>query len=861
MTARIVTTGVLAVSCGACSCFGEDAAGAGKARSASNRGVLMFHGGRPWTATETASALKKAGVTNLTVIDSTGLDGLGGASIKRFLTDQVEPTPDDKITPAFAQLDRYTTVVIGAIPRQLQEALLTPDRMAQLREFVEHGGALVVGSEVSASLEPLLPVTFTGQAERQHKGKCIASSPVFAGLPEQWPRFTGTREPAAKPGSDVLACNMNDDDGARSPFVAATRLGKGKVVYVNTSWARQSGYRQFRSWVYWGDVLGRILIYANGDEADTAKVSAAGRRFDPPPANPINQCRVSLETPEFSETTDAFDDATIRDVGRQINIQFANHTKLLFDKESLAANISFAGLDQPAALGLRPPQIISAMEAEYRNFDQSTAEAVLTKETELSVTDLQLKFGKANPLPGGGISLVLKSAQMPDFSMAWEFSPKDLQIAGRNYSGIGQNVSIQGLHGKTVGFKFRSHVLLGKQVTGHEAWCMSCYTPPRGFKQVSFTQETAGEARGGAGFGSGQPFNWLVGPAGVYCDFLDLPGVNEAKFSHRPDEPFVTLDNKRIVGRVAGRAASGWTWLLYSNGRPATPGAWLGMYQYLRQRYCSNARIAPTRPLPTATHVNTCTEAEIEASMDTAKALGFVRYKLPLCPSSVESLVSAKVKRWYRKILARGLEPTVWSAGGYTQGMDNPVAAAHPEWLVYDLDGEVMQYGGGHPVFDFNSPGYMAHYTALMEEAIAAGMKNIYLDMGGAQTGVVNQRGDAAKPNLVGAIEAYRFFRARGVGVSIEGMTPLAMDEFWFRKDKYINHTGKEFAFVGMGCSANAGDHLAMDYFRLGMYGAFFDTPVSAYAFGLESVPDELELIAQIGKLNVMFRTALSLPI
>jgi hypothetical protein len=167
-----------------------------------------------------------------------------------------------------------------------------------------------------------------------------------------------------------------------------------------------------------------------------------------------------------------------------------------------------------------------------------------------------------------------------------------------------------------------------------------------------------------------------------------------------------------------------------------------------------------------------------------------------------------------------------------------------------------MQYFQSHPVFDLNNRDYMRHYIGVLGRAIDAGVRHFYLDMGGAQTAVVSRRGARAHTGLVGALKLYRFLNERGVTAAIEGMSPLVIDEFWFRQDRYADHTGREFAFVGMSCVANTPDHLALDYFRLGMHDAFFDVVVSSYAMGMETVPGELELVAEIGRLNRIFLQA-----
>ena len=371
--------------------------------------------------------------------------------------------------------------------------------------------------------------------------------------------------------------------------------------------------------------------------------------------------------------------------------------------------------------------------------------------------------------------------------------------------------------------------------------------------------ETASTTSRWQHFGTGQPFNWVVGPAGVFCQFVDKPTVNTAVILHAANSDALTVRNSILLGRLPAPASTPFLWHLAAAGRPETENGWLGMYQYLRRRYCERTGIALAQPLPTSQHTNTCTSTEVDTCIAAAVRLGFVRHMLPLCPSPFEALTAAKVEDLYRRIEAAGLRPKPWSPGAYTQGMDNEIAQDHPDWLVYDRNGDVLQYFDSHPVFDFNNPEYRAHCFAIIDEAVNLGMKDIYLDMGGAQAAVVNYRAPRPVPGLVGAMEVYRYLRDRGVSAGIEGQNPLVLDNFWYRQNLYVSHSGNEFAFVGMTLLTNAPDHLSLDYFRLGMHGAFFTATIAGYACGMERIPGENDLTEEMGILNGMFNKAIAL--
>jgi len=112
---------------------------------------------------------------------------------------------------------------------------------------------------------------------------------------------------------------------------------------------------------------------------------------------------------------------------------------------------------------------------------------------------------------------------------------------------------------------------------------------------------------------------------------------------------------------------------------------------------------------------------------------------------------------------------------------------------------------------------------------------------------------------MAGAVEIYRALSDRDVSFGVEGQCPLALDNFWYRKRLYVDHSSMEWVFTGMGCYTNAPDHMAMDYFRLGMHYAFFVNTISGYACGMETVPGEADRTEEAGRCNRLFNRALAL--
>ena len=818
--------------------------------------VLLFHGSRPWTGKATARLLGKAGL-DVTLVDSSGLAGLGGASIKQFLTDEAEPEPRDDITPAFERLDDYAVVIVSAMLPADQAQFFTAERIQKLQSYLERGGGLITAENVPAAMAPLLPVAFQPGRKKGLAVLCRVRDSVFAGLPETWPRFGTGRRVTLKPGAKLLVEETAEDGAAAFPHIASIDVGQGRSVYWNADWRRRPHFKQLSDWVYFGDVLSRLVV-----SAARRPVAGEGLLAQPPavpPAPTMAHAETVVRVPHTAEVSE-FAPAQVAGAAGTVVVSFANGVRLAFVRKPVAYDAFFPGGEAAVLHGVRPPALLQSQESAHTTWDGDASEAVETGDVAETVSEGAFRIVEWEALRSGGIRFQLASDdRVVVATMAWEFMPKRVVIGERTYEGFGERVAIErgaAPLGMLLGVTSTVYARIGATLDGHTAWRMACYAAPRGFLQLPFELDKAATTRRWQPFGTGQPFSWLVAPGAVYTEFIDRPQVADLELRHGAGNSFIEVSSRLLVGRQHAPLEMPFVWRLCSRGKLPDANAWLGMYQFLRKRYCRQAGWGRPQIMPTSTHTNTCTADEVVATLKAAKQLGFRWHKLPLCPSSIESLESPKVIEMYAKIVEHGLEPKPWSACAYTQGMDNPVASSHPEWLVRERSGKPMQYFDSHPVFDLNNPDYFKHYTGVLSRAIDAGMRHIYLDMGGAQTAAVNHHGSTSEPGLSGAMQLYEFLNEKGVSAGIEGMSPLVIDEFWFRKDRYVNHTGGEFAFVGMSCVANIPDHLGMDYFRLGMHDAFFDVVVSPYAVGMETVPGEMALMAEIGQLNRIFLRA-----
>jgi len=313
---------------------------AGSAQRSRPIRILLFHGGRPWTARDVALTLRTAG-GEVTLVDSAGLAGLGGASIKTFLTDPVEPEPRDEITPEFARLTQYDVVIIGAMFPADQAKFFRADRVARLRDYLHHGGALLVAEDVPESMGELLPVAFQGKGGAKLKGLSgRAESSVFDGLPKEWPYFGRRRRVQTKPGATVLARVVANDRDV-GPYIARIPVGRGKVYYWNGEWRQTGGFRQLRYWAYFGSIMVRLINDATGGGLDADK--ALYHPLPVPPVEPLDAAAEAIAPPRCDETIDATRPA-VTETDHSLSIAFSNGVKLRLAKETCALEASYPGL-------------------------------------------------------------------------------------------------------------------------------------------------------------------------------------------------------------------------------------------------------------------------------------------------------------------------------------------------------------------------------------------------------------------------------------------------------------------------------------------------------------------------------------
>src|SRR4030095_8692969 len=154
--------------------------------------------------------------------------------------------------PAQAKLDltesgltKYSVVILGDLPPDT----LTPENYAALKEFVNRGGGLVLlggahglaaSGIAQTALAEIAPVKLPAEYRETNTAVAITDAglrhpvfgPFFATIKDFPPLLTMNFSTGTAPTAEVLM--ETSAGGSKSPLIAATRFGQGRVVAVLT---------------------------------------------------------------------------------------------------------------------------------------------------------------------------------------------------------------------------------------------------------------------------------------------------------------------------------------------------------------------------------------------------------------------------------------------------------------------------------------------------------------------------------------------------------------------------------------------------------------------------------------------------
>ncbi len=799
--------------------------------------MLLFHGSRPWVGKFTAQMLAKCG-GSVTLLDSTYLDGMGGASIKTFLTDLVEPKARDGITPAMLRLAEYKLVIITAIPAEMQEKMFTPERIEKLKKYVKNGGTLLVTYCVPAAFGDLLPVQpgkmvseITGLTAQKPDGK------NFRSVPEQWPLFGGFREVKLDPDAKVLL-PVTDKDGKAAGILAAVKTyGKGKVLYLNENWDRKAGLRQFMTWAYGKALFAALAAEVSGIELDPAK--AIYSMPDPPARKQHGSLAITLRQPVMS-IADSKEKVSVRDH----TIRFGNGIRMTVSKDG-TLNVFWGDASEPYVTGLAAPKLVFS--GKLADIDASTAELAAGRSEGKTVSG-DWKLEKIEP---SGETVKLTYSTADGTVLEWEFKAGVLQLEDRTFNAFAERAEIVKSPKMIESLRVTSLLALGKDTADHMVRRMSCYSPPRGYVEFDFSGKQKADTWSWGFFGSGQPFTWVCAPSGVYSEFVEEPVPASPRLVIEAGEKRILQSMNLRAGYRSAPVRMPYVWHAFSPGKEKDNNEWMAMYQFQRKNLRGKAGLQSIAPVPTATWQNVCSREQIDAAVRTAARLGFKRMALPLCPSPIEGIDNPKLMARFKMIRENGLIPFPWTAGDYCHGDSEMIFREHKDWFLRDMKGKIHAYANIHPVIDLNNAEFRKWYFAKMDNAVKGGVGALYFDMYGTAMGNINYGRRNSLPCLYGGIEIFRHFYAQNVMIGIEGQNPLVIDNWWYRQRVYRPFQGREFSiFLSSPSTGTAGDDMALDYFRTSMFGTFTYINVDGYAFGFERTPGELAKVERMAKLN-----------
>ena len=801
--------------------------------------MLLFCGSRPWIANNCRDFLAPAGF-KVTLIGPELLNGLGGAPLRKFLHESAEKEPPKKdgITPAFAQLDRYKLVVINAIPANFQREFFTPERIVALKKFVENGGGLVINRGAPFDLlGEMSPVVSSGN--KFLPPGAMVTRKVFNEkynfLPEKWEIYSSYAPVKAAENAEVIA--MIDGD---IPYMATKKFGKGKVAFFNDSWQMNGDLiKQFFYWGYGKPVVASLAGDVCGKENFFPAKSLLAMPQTPQRKN-HGAISLQVKAPELQIKT-----FVAAPVVRRRTCRFANGVRVDVAKNG-RINIYFPGAEKAVISSAKVPvpEIYGGSEAFDSDSGEADGEAKRGKKINMN-----WKFSKLEARDGGKVAICYTSSDGAE--LEWIFQSGEFNINGRIYAGVKDHVVLKNFKGIVERMGLSAKLMGG--FPGVKTRRMACYSSLRGYGHYDMSGKEKVKLPRWNFFGSGQPFIYMNSENGVLAEFPDRAMPLYAQMNIGKGAKNVTRDFSFLVGRKRNNLTTYGIWHIFSPGAEDIENDYLAIWQTVR-RHLRQQEGIKSFPIQSRASWGTGRQSleHRKRVIDAAAELGFKTMRMPYSPCALEKLDDADHMGDYRYISSKGMLARPWSPGGYLHGKTEQIFKNHPEWFIRNADGSFYGYfKGNYPVADFNNPEFLQWYFALIRRCKAGGMGALYMDMVGAAAELVNYAGKESDPNLKGLLEVFRFLSAENLPFGIEGMNPLAIDNYWYRRFRYTPMEGREFAMISSSLvlKPEDGDTFSLDVFRMAMYNANGRVDLDGWVSNFERFPGELTKIRHMGRL------------
>ncbi|MCQ2379287.1 MAG: hypothetical protein MJ016_08840, partial [Victivallaceae bacterium] len=649
------------------------------------------------------------------------------------------------------------------IPEANYAKIFTPERIAQLKAYVEAGGNILFTRCVPAGvIDELLPVELGDDSPVTDDETFFADVPqseTYQGIPGKIPVYQIYKEAAPKGDAEVLSWIRDANDNRVSVFIARKKIGSGTVTFFNVQKIMPTQIRAYENWAY-NSLLFAMVV------ADSAQCKIqTDHLLKPLEAIPerveIAEADASVVAPELGIT-----DAQGAPEVSGNTVVFANGIKLAA-AENGTVSITWPGKDKPLVKDCKIPQLNYSKKQKV--FDSATAEAVDIKE-DVSAADIQWKF---EGIEVSGNEAALKYTA-PESEMKWIFKAGKLALDGRAFEGIADRIELLKSPLLVSGVSFLSELDPDDPLYAHRN---DCYQGPRGYTAFDMTGKTDADT---TSF-SGQPFEMLVCENGLYIGNRSYPESCSTQMSRKKNAPTIASRHGMGFGRIKAPLATHYFWRWYADGPERGHNDYLAMYHFMRSMLRRQAGLKELPPYPVAVYGYQLRPEEKDFVITSAAKAGY-RFIYPPNPESpIENITGEKNMAVYDNIRKLGARSHIWTAGSYVQGDGGWIINNHPEWFVKDENGKIFKYFKKYPVIDVNNPEFYQWYTEVLSKAISGGVGWVYRDMDMAASGTVNYGLPESPNGLQSQIKFYKFFHDHDCRVSIEGMNPLVIDEYWFR--------------------------------------------------------------------------------
>ena len=755
---------------------------------------------------------------------------------------------------------RFDVVFFGSLALEGGLAkLLTAEQLGALVQFVADGGGLVtVIGEAGKTLAELLPIESGASAGPMVFRPTVKQPehPALGGLPERWPLFgskwNSFNKVAAKPGADVLLEVPAQYVGETYPLLVAGRYGKGRVLCLNSLWAFSTGLN-FKRWEWapacfaqWGrwaaglDVIPSAELKPIPDPLwfwryERERMLDSVARLDSPVLTPIEPppeetAEVRFDQQSVTRELPAVEAPGIEETDAMLSVSFGNGMLARIDKRGMVGYRTVAGLELARDPVAERPHILYSGDAEAVITNADGGEFAVLKETlpEPKAGAQALRYSRHEVVGAGLLAVfdVMVNGEA-EGQLAWRFEPRTLVVDGVEWKGVGEALVLTSPRLFVEQIIPQHRWALGGSTEGHYTFRSGCYSRPRGYGITRFDDTTTQDAGHFRWFSSGQPFQMLGSPAGTLWCFTERPAMIASWLSNQAGSGFIRMTNRMSVGRRRGTIETPTLWYLFSP-TPMDHNLWMSAYDHVRGVYRRQFGVKPMQPRPTAmARFHTLGFVDLRRYADVLipflARLGFKRFDCGV--SYVHDVMDSgnggteALRYLCDQAHAAGLEVIFYCGSAWAKTNFEPMKQ-NPDWIIRGRDGKPKPTG--YPdlyALSLRSGWWDYSLSQYAELRKLTGMDGVWVDSWTMPNEYVNLAEPQAEPTVTKALQYVKALQELGYTTLIEGQSPVGLDSFWYRQDRYGDLKGNEFILYNTSPFAYAGNGLFhLDLFRLLSY-------------------------------------------